>query len=61
MESFCNLEPKTDGTYPMCTDLRVGNSSSKTDSLPMSKMNDYIDKTGNAKCITKFNHPKGFI
>ena len=51
---------KTDKSYRMCTDYRKVNSVTKTDSFPIPRVEDCIDKIGNAKYITKFDLLKGF-
>ena len=58
--SPCILVPKSDGTYRMCTDYRKVNNLSKTDTFPIPRMDDCIDKIGNSKYITKFDLLKGF-
>ena len=58
--SPCILVPKPDGTYRMCTDYRKVNNLSKTDTFPIPRMDDCIDKVGNSKYITKFDLLKGF-
>ena len=58
--SPCILVPKPDGTYRMCTDYRKVNHLSKTDTFPIPRMDDCIDKVGNSKYITKFDLLKGF-
>ena len=50
--SPCVLVPKPDGSYPMCTEYRKVN---KSDSFPVSQMEDCIDRIGNAKYVTKFD------
>ena len=47
--SPCTLVPKPDGTYRMCTDYTKVNNLSKTDSFPVPRMDDSIDKVGNSK------------
>ena len=42
--SPCILVPKSNGTYKMCTDYRKVNSLTKTDSFPIPRIDDYIDK-----------------
>jgi hypothetical protein len=44
----------------MCTDYLKVNSLTKTDSFPLPRIYDCIDKIGNAKYITKFALLKGF-
>ena len=58
--SPCILVPKPDGTYRMCTDYRKVNNVSKTDTFPIPRMDDCIDKIKNSKYITKFDLLKGF-
>ena len=52
--------PKPDRTYRMCTDYRKVYNLSKTDTFPITRIDDYIDKIGNSKYITKFDILKGF-
>ena len=54
------LVPKPDGSYRMCTDYRKVNSVTKTDTFPIPRMDDCIDKVGKAKYVTKFDLLKGF-
>ena len=54
------LVPKSNGTYRMCTDYRKVNSVTKTDSFPIPRIDDCIDKVGNSKYVTKFDLLKGF-
>jgi hypothetical protein len=58
--SPCILVPKPDGTYRMCTDYRKVNSVTKTDSYPIPRIDDCIDKVGKAKVVSKFDLLKGF-
>ena len=44
----------------MCTDYRKINAVTKTDSFPIPRIDDCIDKVGNAKYVTKFDLLKGF-
>ena len=44
----------------MCTDYRKVNSVTKTDSFPIPRIDDCIDKVGNSKYVTNFNLLKGF-
>ena len=53
--SPCILVPKSNGTYRMCTDYSKVNSVTKTDSFPIPRINDCIDKVGNSKYVTKFD------
>ena len=58
--SPCILVPKSNGTYKLCTDYRKVNSVTKTDSFPIPRIDDCIDKVGNSKYVTKFDLLKGF-
>ena len=58
--SPCILVPKRGGSYRVCTDYRKVNNLSKTDTFPIPRMDDCIDKIGNSKYITKFDLLKGF-
>ena len=44
----------------MCTDYRKVNSMTKTDSFPIPRIDDCIDKVENSKYVTKFDQLKGF-
>ena len=57
--SPCILVPKSNGTYRMCTDYRIVNSVTKTDSFPVPRIDDCIDKVGNSKYVTIFDLLKG--
>ena len=57
--SPCILVPKSNGTYRMCTNYRKVNSVTKTDSFPIPRIDDCIDKVGNSKYVTKFDLLKG--
>ena len=58
--SPCILVPKPDGTYRLCTDFRKVNSVTKTDSYPIPRIDDCIDKIGSAKFVSKFGLLKGY-
>ena len=58
--SPCILVPKPDGSYRMCTDYQKVNSVSKLGTFPKPRMDDCIDKVGNARYITRFDLLKGF-
>ena len=44
----------------MCTDFRKVHNLSKTDTFPIPRVDDCIDKIRNSKYITKFDLLKGF-
>ena len=58
--SPCLLVPKPDQSYRMCTDFRKLNSVTKTDTFPIPRIDDCIDKVGKAKHVTKIDLLKGF-
>ena len=58
--SPCLLVPKPDQSYRMCTDFCKLNSVTKTDTFPIPRINDCIDKVGKAKYVTKIDLLKGF-
>ena len=58
--SPCILVPKLDGTFRFVTDFRKVNQCTKTDSYPIPRIDDCIDKIGNAKFVSKFDLLKGY-
>ena len=58
--SPCILVPKPDKTYRFCTDYRKINAVTKTDSYPIPRIDDCIDRVGQAKYVTKFDLLKGY-
>ena len=58
--SPCILVPKPDGSYRFCTDFRKVNAVTKTDSFPIPRVDDCIDKIGNAKYVSKLDLLKGY-
>ncbi|XP_065149952.1 uncharacterized protein [Paramisgurnus dabryanus] len=58
--SPCLLTPKSDGTFRFCTDFRKVNAVTVSDSFPLPRMDDLIDRVGPAKCITKLDLLKGY-
>ena len=58
--SLCLLVPKPDQSYRMCTDFRKLNYVTKTDTFPIPRIDDCIDKVGKAKYVTKIDLLKGF-
>ncbi|KAJ8050863.1 hypothetical protein HOLleu_04222 [Holothuria leucospilota] len=52
--------PKPDGSVRVCTDYRRLNSKSKFDPYVMPRVDDILDKVGNAKFITTLDLTKGF-
>ena len=58
--SPCILVSKPDGSYRMCTDYREVNNLTKSDNFPIPRIDDCVDKIGNAKYVSKFDLLKGF-
>ena len=58
--SPCLLVPKGDGTHRICTDFRKVNSVTKSDSFPIPRIEDCVDRIGSSKYVTKFDLLKGF-
>ncbi len=58
--SPCVLVPKSDGTFRFCTDFRKLNALTKTDSFPLPRIDDCIDRIGKAKYVTKLDLLKGY-
>ena len=58
--SPCILVPKPDGNYRFCTDFRKLNSVTKTDSFPIPRIDDCIEKIGRAKFVSKLDLLKGY-
>ena len=56
----CLLVPKPDQSYRMCTDFRKLNSVTKTDTFPIPRIDDCIDKVGKANYVTKIDLRKVF-
>ena len=51
---------KPDQSYRMSTDYRKINSVTKTDTFPILRIDDCIDKVGKAKYVTRIDLLKGF-
>jgi hypothetical protein len=58
--SPCILVPKPDGSARFVTDFRKVNLCSKTDTYPIPRIEDCIDKIGNSKFVSKFDLLKGY-
>ena len=58
--SPCVLVPKPDGTVRFCTDFRKVNLLTITDSFPLPRIEDCIDRIGNSRYVTKMDLLKGY-
>ncbi len=58
--SPCLLVPKSDGTSRFCTDYRKVNQLTKSDSFPLPRIDDCVDRIGQAKFVTKLDLLKGY-
>ena len=51
----CVLVLKPDGTFRFCTDFCKLNAVTKSDSFPILRIDDCIDKIGHAKFVSKLD------
>ena len=58
--STCILVPKPDKSFRFCTDFRRVNSITKTDTFPIHREDDCIDRIGHVKYVAKFDMLKGY-
>ena len=58
--SPCILVPKPDGSFRFCTDFCKLNAVIKSDSFLIPRIDDYIDKIGYAKFVSKLYLLNGF-
>ena len=58
--SQCILVPKPDGSFRFVIDFRKVNQCTKSNSYPIPRIDDCIDKTGSAKFVSKFDLFKGY-
>ena len=54
------LAPKADSTHKLCFDYKKINSVTKTDSFPIPRLEDCIDRVGKAKYVTTIDMLKAF-
>jgi len=54
------LVPKSDGGYRFCIDFRKVNALTKTDTYPLPRVDECIDKVGSSNYISKFDLLKGY-
>ena len=58
--SPCVTVPKSDGSMRFCTDFRKVNASTVADCYPLPRIEDCIEKVGQAKIISKIDLLKGY-
>ena len=58
--SPCILVPKADGSFQLCTDFRKLNAITKTDSYPLPRIDDRIDRVGYSRYVSKLDLSKGY-
>ena len=58
--SPCLLVPKPDKSYRFVTDFRKLNKQTKTDSYPLPRLDDCIDRVGHSKFVSKIDLLKGY-
>ena len=54
------LAPKPNKQFRLCLDYRKVNAITKTDSYPLPRVDDCVDRIGNAQFISKFDLLKGY-
>lgn len=54
------LVPKTDGSWRLCTDMRIVNSRTEVDPFPLPRIEELIDRVGSAKYLTKLDMVRGY-
>ena len=54
------LVQKPDGTYRLFTDFRQVNKVTKSDLYPIPRVDDCVDRIGNAKFVSKLDLLKGY-
>ena len=57
--SPCVVVPKSDQSIRFCTDYRKVNTITKTDVYSIPRIDDYVDRIGNCKFLTKIDFLKG--
>lgn len=58
--SPCILVPKSDGSFRFCTDFRRVNNVTKSDSCPLPRIEDCVDRVGSSCYVTKLDLLKGY-
>ena len=54
------MVPKADGSIGLCTDFRKVNAVTVPDPFPLPRVDDLIDRIGNAKYLTKLDMMRGY-
>ena len=58
--SPCILVPKPDLSFRFCTDFRKVNTVTKSDTYPLPRIDDCIDKLGQVKFVSTYDLLKGY-
>ena len=54
------MVPNADGTLRLCTDFRKVNNCTVPDPFPLPRIEDFIDRVGKAKFLTKLDMTLGY-
>ena len=54
------MVPKPDGTLRFCVDYQKVNAETKTDSYPIPRLGDCVDRVGNSAFVSKIDLLKGY-
>jgi len=54
------MVPKSDGTLRLCTDFRKVNAVTVPDPFPLLRVEDLLDRIGQAKYLTKLDMTRGY-
>jgi RNase H-like domain found in reverse transcriptase/Reverse transcriptase (RNA-dependent DNA polymerase)/Integrase zinc binding domain/Integrase core domain/SCAN domain len=54
------LVAKADGSWRLCTDMRIVNSRTEVDPFPLPRIEELIDRVGSAKYLTKLDMVRGY-
>ena len=54
------MVPKSDGTLRLCTDFRKVNDVTVPDPFPLPRVEDLLDRVGEARYLTKLDMTRGY-